>query len=236
LDLELFRKVYLSSALPAEILEQNQRDLIQQLSSLRFTTADETERPTVLGVLVAGKDPRQHLPGAYVQFVRFDGLGLTDPIKTQKEIGGPLPDLLRMLDDIFGANVSVQTDITSGPLERRLPDYPMVAFQQIARNAVLHRSYEGTNAPVRVYWFSDRIEITNPGGPFGQVSRLNFGRPGITDYRNPHLAEAMKNLGYVQKFGFGIQSAREEMEKNGNPAIEFTVEDTNVLATLRRRP
>lgn len=235
LDLEVFQKVYLPSALAPEILEQNQRDVIQQLSSLRFTTARGPSKPTVLGLLVTGKDPQRYLPGAYVQFARFDGLGLTDPIKTQKEIGGPLPDLLRMLDEVFEANVSVQTDIVSGPLERRSPDYPVVAFQQIARNAVLHRSYEGTNAPIRVYWFSDRIEITNPGGPFGHVSRLNFGHPGITDYRNPHLAEAMKNLGYVQKFGLGIQLARAEMERNGNPAIDFTVEDTHVLAILRRR-
>ena len=57
----------------------------------------------------------------------------------------------------------------------------------------------------------------SPGGPFGQVNRQNFGRPGITDYRNPHLAEAMKNLGYVQRFGIGIQLARSELQKNGNP-------------------
>lgn len=49
----------------------------------------------------------------------------------------------------------------------------------------MHRSYEGTNAPVRIYWFSDRIEISNPGGPFGQVTHENFDRPGLTDYRTP---------------------------------------------------
>jgi predicted HTH transcriptional regulator len=48
-----------------------------------------------------GKDPRQFFPGAYIQFLRFEGTKLTDPIKDQKEIGGPLPDLLRMLDETF---------------------------------------------------------------------------------------------------------------------------------------
>jgi ATP-dependent DNA helicase RecG len=69
-----------------------------------------------------------------------------------------------------------------------------------------------------------------------QVTRRNFGQPGITDYRNPHLAEAMKNLGYVQRFGVGIQIARRELEKNGDPPPEFTVEDTHVLVTVKRRP
>ncbi len=42
-----------------------------------------------------GKDPIQFLPGAYIQFVRFDGAEVTDPIQDQREIGGPLPELLR---------------------------------------------------------------------------------------------------------------------------------------------
>ena len=52
------------------------------------------------------------------------------------------------------------TDLTE-PIrnEKRQPDYPLVALQQVVRNAVMHRTYKGTNAPVRVTWFSDRIEI-----------------------------------------------------------------------------
>ncbi len=151
-------------------------------------------------------------------------------------IDGPLPDMLRILDVTLQVHVSVATDITTQPVEIRHPDYPIVALQQLARNAVLHRTYEGTNAPVRISWFNDRIEIQNPGGPFGQVNRQNFGQPGITDYRNPHLAEAMKNLNYVQRFGVGILLARKELEKNGNPDPEFEVYDAQILVTIRRRP
>src|SRR5579883_465234 len=236
LDLELFKTIYLPSALAPDVLEENNRTLEQQLMSLRFVTAHEPLTPTVLGLLVSGKDPRQFFPGAYIQFLRLDGVELTDPIKDQKEIDGPLPEQLRLLDEVFQANIAVATDIISQPTEIRHPDYPIVALQQLARNAVLHRTYEGTNAPVRIYWFSDRIEIHNPGGPFGQVTPENFGLPGLTDYRNPHLAEAMKNLGYVQRFGIGIPQARREMAKNGNPPPEFDASTLyNILVTLRRR-
>jgi ATP-dependent DNA helicase RecG len=51
----------------------------------------------------------------------------------------------------------------------------------------------------------------------------------------PYLAEAMKNLGYIQRFGIGIQLARKELAKNGNPPPEFLVEDTNVTIVLRRQ-
>lgn len=99
--------------------------------------------------------------------------------------------------------------------------------------AVLHRSYEGTNAPVRVYWFDDRIEILNPGGPYGNVTVQNFGEPGLADYRNPNLAEAMRVLGLVQRFGAGLTIARRELAANGNAPPAFDVSQTFVRATVR---
>ncbi|MBN1486600.1 MAG: putative DNA binding domain-containing protein [Anaerolineae bacterium] len=237
LDCDLFQRTYLPSALSPEIIEQNQRPLEAQLTSLRFAMQSTDIHPTVMGILVVGQNPTYFLPGAYVQFLRIAGTELGDPIQDQKEIYGPLPRFLRRLDEIFEAHISVALDISGGVVDTQHPDYPIVALQQLARNAVLHRTYEGTHAPVRITWFDDRIEIYNPGGPYGQVTAENFGNPGVTDYRNPHLAEAMKNLGYVQKFGVGISLARREMEKNNNPPPEFTIppDQNHVLVTLRRR-
>ncbi|MFM8296410.1 MAG: ATP-binding protein, partial [Microcystaceae cyanobacterium] len=98
---------------------------------------------------------------------------------------------------------------------------------------IMHRSYEATYAPIRLYWFADRIEIHNPGGLFGQVNRENFGQ-GVTDYRNPYLAEVMKNLGYVQRFGIGIPTAQKALKNNGNPEPEFTLEATHFVVTVRK--
>jgi ATP-dependent DNA helicase RecG len=233
IDLDLFERNYLPVAVAPEILDQNTRPMEDQLASMRFLTPDKI--PTVSGIIVLGKDARAFIPGAYIQFIRFDGKELTDPVKDQKEIDGPLPDLLRNLDEILKAHISVALEITSKPVSSGHPDYPIEALKQLTRNAVLHRTYEGTNAPVRISWFSDRIEIQNPGGPYGQVTKDNFGEPGITDYRNPQLAEAMKVLGYVQRFGVGIQIARQELVKNSNPRPEFQIESTYIIVTIRNR-
>lgn len=234
LDLNLFQSAYLPAAIAPDVLAENQRTTVEQLAALHFLAMDE--RPNVGGILVFGKDPLQWIPGAYIQFLRLDGLDLTSPINDQKELSGPLTQVLRQLDETLEINISVAGDVLSGPVEIRRPDYPIVALQQLARNAVLHRSYESNNAPVRVYWYSDRIEIYNPGGLYGHVTPSNFGQPGVTDYRNPLLAEAMKTLGYVQRFGMGIPLARKELAKNGNPGPEFQFEPTGVLVTIRRRP
>lgn len=217
----------------AEVLQENQRSLPQQLASVRFTTPEPESFPTVLGILVLGRDPKQFIPGSYIQFLRIDGIELGDPIKDQKEIDGTLIDILRVLDEVLQINISVASNITSSSIEVKQPDYPIEALRQLARNAIMHRSYEQTNTPVKVYWFNDQIEMQNPGGLFGQVNRENFGK-GATDYRNPHLAVVMKDLGYVQRFGYGIPTAKRALERNGNPPPDFYLEDAYTTVIVRR--
>jgi len=73
-------------------------------------------------------------------------------VKDQKEISGPLPDILRQVDETLRAHISVAADSSSGP-EVRYPEYPLRALQEVVRNAVIHRTYESSNTPVKVYWY-----------------------------------------------------------------------------------
>ncbi|MBN2055104.1 hypothetical protein JW905_09285 [bacterium] len=235
LDELLFRRVYPPAAVAPDVLEQNQRSLEDQLLAAKFIHPGETRHPTILGILSIGKSPLDWIPGAYVQFLRIDGTRMGDPIKDAKEISGPLPNLMSELEDVIRTNIATAHEFIVAAREVTSPDYPVAALQQIVRNAILHRSYENTNAPVRMYWFADRVEIQNPGGPFGQVTKSNFGQPGAYDYRNPNLAAAMRDLGYVQRFGSGIEITRRTMAENGNPPPEFQVEDSHIAVILRSR-
>ncbi|MCU0318847.1 MAG: putative DNA binding domain-containing protein [Flavobacteriales bacterium] len=235
LDLDYFRNHYLPLAVAPEVIARNQRSLEQQLASLRFVQSPADPVPSILGLLTLGLDPTQHIPGAFIQFLRIDGTALGDPIKNSKRLTGRLADMLTGLENILKLSNEVAVDIKGGARQLDTPEYPLPALIQIAQNAVLHRTYQGTNAPVRVYWYNDRVEIQNPGGPFGKVNTRNFGEPGVTDYRNPELASVLANLGFAQGFGFGIATARQELERNGNPPLEFVVQPEHVLAILRKR-
>lgn len=235
LELDTFTREYLPAAVAPDVLVINERDVADQLVSLRFVSVSPERHPTVTGILVLARSPADFVPGAYVQFLRIDGTGLSDPISNQLELSGPMAELIHRLNDVFRANIRTATDIQSDVTEVRQPDYPIVALQQLTWNALMHRNYETSNAPVRITWFDDRIEIQNPGGPFGQVTHENFGHSGITDYRNPHVAEAMRTLGFVQRFGVGIATAQKQLQDNGNPAAEFDVQDNHILATIQVR-
>lgn len=233
LDLELFRREYLPSAVSPEVLRENGRSVAEQLAALHLASPDGV--PTVAGLLLLGFTPTTWVKGAYVQFVRVDGVELTDPIIDRKELAGPLPSVLRQLDEITNAHIRVATTVTGGPVETRRPDYPMPAMQQLLRNAVIHRNYETSNAPIQWYWFSDRIEIHNPGGLFGRATPETFGRPGGNDYRNPAIAGALYQLGFVQRFGLGVPLARKACLENGNPAPEFLFQPSTFAVVVRAR-
>ena len=189
--------------------------------------------PTVLGLLVLGNRTLDYLPGAYIQFLRFSGNEPTDDISDAAEISGTITDMLQRLEQKLQGHNRTAVDFNSAPVERRTSTYPIAAIRQIAHNAMMHRSYEGNNAPVRVYWYDDRIEVISPGGVFGSVTVDNFGQAGITAYRNPNLAEAMKNLGFVQRFGLGIPLAKRLLQEAGHPEMDFQVDSNNVLVNIK---
>lgn len=233
LDEGALRQQYLPAAVAPEVLEADRRPLATQLRSLRLLEA-KTSSPVWGALLAFARDPLEWLPGAYVQFLRIAGREVTDPILDRKRLTGRVADVLRGLEELLGLAIRTRTRFADVERELRQPDYPAGALRQLARNAVMHRRYE-TNAPIRVYWYDDRVEITSPGGLFGRVREDDFGE-GVTDYRNPLVAEIMSRLGFVQRFGVGIPLARKALEANGNPPPEFSFSHNRVTVVVKAAP
>jgi len=232
----IFENEFLPSAFAADVLEANNRSYEERLASCRMIVSPDDTTPTVLGLLSIGKTPQDFILGAFIQFLRIDGTELADPVIDEENIGGGFVEMLRRSEEKLKAHNRITVDITSAATHQVDIPFPPAAIQQILYNAVLHRTYESTNAPVRVYWFNDRIEINSPGGPYGNVTSENFGKPGITDYRNPNIGDVLKTFGFIQAFGRGIATARREMAKNGNPELEFETNQSAVVCTLRGKP
>ncbi|MBY4597993.1 putative DNA binding domain-containing protein [bacterium BD-1] len=208
LDRLRFEQEYLNALVARDVLEANERSYEQKLAATKMVLGENELTPTVLGILTIGRSPSDWIAGAYTQFLRLAGNDLTSDVLDEDVIHGTVADQIRRLEEKLAAHNTRSVRFTDVATEERKETFPLDALRQLVRNAYMHRSYEATNTPIRVYWFDDRIEIHNPGGPFGSVTQENFGQPGITDYRNPNLAEALRALGYVQRFGAGIAIAR----------------------------
>ena len=95
-------------------------------------------------------------------------------------------------------------------------EYPVEALREAILNAVIHRDYsihtEGT--PIRINFFTDRVEIHSPGSLYGRMSieQLGIARP---DLRNPALAVMAETLTAAKHRYSGIPTMRNAMKANG---------------------
>jgi ATP-dependent DNA helicase RecG len=227
LSIRLF-EAYRGVAVAKDIIAENHRTVEQQLASLRFFDAHQGV-PTNAGVLLFGTNPRFFLPGAYIQYLMLPSTVLTDIPIDQAEISGDLQSILEeLLLRVRVLNTREMHQVT--PLKEELRDrYPEVAVREILLNAVAHRNYE-SNTPIRFSVFSDRIEIASPGGLYGEVNSDNFGTQ--SSYRNPVIAEALKILGFVNRFGYGIRRAQQALAENGSKPLGVIIDNMTVLITI----
>ena len=221
---------YLRKALPDGVSGNSKRTPGEQMEALRMVVCHGGRFvPTVLGLLTIGRNPRLLLPCAYVQFLKVEGEAMSDEVSESLEIQGPVTAIVSSLDDKL--QKYNQATAETGPSGKGVAPYPMKALQELTRNAIIHRAYEGADAPVGVYWYSNRVEIINPGGPYSSVVG-HLGEPGITDYRNPGLADFMKRMGLAKRFGVGIACVRRALQEGGNPPLELREDDSIVRVTV----
>ena len=222
---------YRREVVDQETIAANNRSIELQLASLRLYDL-ERSCPTHAGILLFGKNPRFYLPGAYVQYLKLPGKDLTENPDDQAEISGDLHSVLRELEGRLKLLITTSMHAVSLFEEKLVPDYPEWALRELLMNAVMHRNYD-SNSPIRFYLFSDHIEIMSPGGLYGEATPENF--PTRNSYRNPVIAEAMKSLGFVNRFGYGVQRAQALLEQNGNSLADFYFDEHSVLVKIYRR-
>jgi len=229
LEIDLFLQVYRKAAVADEVIRANNRSVEEQLAVLRFYDLGR-DCPTHAGLLAFGKRPRHFLPGAYVQYLRLGGETLTAPVQGAREYSDNLLGMVHSLDALLDGILEARPVRVTNLRDETVWDFPRTAVRELLLNAICHRNYE-SSAPVRFHRFTDHIEISNPGGLYGEVSPANF--PRQTAYRNPIVAEALKVLGYVNRFGRGVLDAQEALRVNGNPPARYTFEPAAVTVTAQ---
>ena len=221
LDTDLFEGLYLPKAVPEDVRKQDGRDVKLKLQALGFFDT-RFDCPTYAGILMFGKQVERFLPGAYIQYVRFSGKGRGGSIVSEHKFSGCLCKVLMQLDTFVETTIARRRPVPVSALrEDTIVDYPQWATRELLMNAICHRDYE-SNGPIQFYQYDDRIEILNPGGLYGKANAKNF--PLVNDYRNSVLAEAMKVLGFVNRFSRGVIRVEEELEENGNGKPKFNLD------------
>ncbi len=119
-----------------------------------------------------------------------------------------------------------------------LPEYPIEALREAAVNAVIHRDYSRTGESIRVFYYSDRVEVHSPGTllPGVTVEQMEQGKV-VSRLRNPILANLLRDVpGYMERIGSGIRLMLNEMRKMGLPPPQFREMGGEFIVTFRNTP
>lgn len=85
----------------------------------------------------------------------------------------------------------------------KVESIPEKAFREAIANALLHRLWD-VNSFIRISMYSDKIEITSPGGLPSGMSKEEYLDGQISLLRNTIISNVFYRLKYIEKFGTGI--------------------------------
>ncbi len=101
-----------------------------------------------------------------------------------------------------------QYELVQGVDRKTVDKIPEEAFREAIANALVHRTWD-INSHVRVAMFSDRIEISSPGGLPKGITGEEYLNGSISNLRNPIIGNVFFRLQYIEMFGTGIRRIKE---------------------------
>lgn len=157
---------------------------------------------TNLGLLLSDECPYS------IKCAIFNGNNKLE-FKDRKEFAG---SILKQVNDTFEyLDLYNKTKGKIVGLERQdTKDYPEYAIRESLLNAVIHRDYN-FNGSILISLFDDHYEITSLGGLIKGLN-INDLYSGVSESRNPKLANIFYRLKYVESFGTGIGRIIESYE------------------------
>jgi ATP-dependent DNA helicase RecG len=121
----------------------------------------------------------------------------------------------------------------SGMARSEVTEYPFSVVREAIVNAAAHRDYAIRGDDVRVLMFGDRMEVYSPGRLPGHVTLDNLLTERFS--RNEAIVQALSDMGFVERLGYGIDRMVAAMNDAGLPAPAFEETVAGFRVTLRGR-
>ena len=168
----------------------------------------------VTGVLLFAKSPEFKLPAFIVKAIAYpsDEIHASD-YHDSRDISGKLADVFHQSMSFAISNTRHQQG-EQGVNATGLPEIPVLVLEELIANALIHRDYF-ISAPVRIFVFSNRIEIISPGHLPNNLTIENI-KLGNSNIRNPTMASFATKLLPYRGLGTGISRSLQAY-----PHIEF---------------
>jgi len=200
LDLDYFRRFFEKQY--GELIENQDVPLPKLLENMNLMNDGVLN---ISGALLFAKTPQFRLPVFIVKAVCYPGNDIhLDRYLDSQDVTGKLADMFyQSLSFILGNIKHLQFDQNVNAVGE--PEVPREALEELLANALIHRDYF-VSAPVRIFVFSNRIEIISPGHLPNNLTIANI-KSGNSNIRNPILASYATKILPYRGLGSGIRRA-----------------------------
>jgi len=187
-------------------------------------------RPTNAGILLFGKEPQQFVRGSEIAAVRFAGLAMSDKFNRQ-DITGTLIDQIKRAETFLIDHLRKEVALSDSMARQEQYEYPLEAARELVVNAVAHRDYSVSGDSIRLFLFSDRMEVYSPGGLPGPITVDNIKDERFS--RNPIIVQVLADLHFIERLGYGVDRVIELMRQQNMQEPEFEERAGGFRVTLR---
>lgn len=167
--------------------------------------------PSILGLLIFGKNPQQFLSEAMIICSHFRGITGRDTIATI-DCQGTLFNQFQQAMYFIEQRLNKSFTITKLQREEKL-EIPIIAIREALLNMIVHRNYH-IKAPSKIAIYDDRVEFISPGR-FSALIDLDNLRSGITYLHNPAICKIFREVKYIEKLGSGFIAILDSCKEAG---------------------
>lgn len=190
------------------------------------------------GVLLFAKDPEKYITSATLRYIRYEGdealVGTELNVIKDERFETNIPRIIGNVKAFLKAALKDYyfLNLDSGRFNK-VPEYPEEAWLEGVVNALCHRSYNVQGNAIYIKHFDNRLEISNSGPLPAQVTVENIRTERYA--RNPRVARALEDMGFVRQLNEGVSRIYRSMEKSMLSEPEYKVQNGNVYLTLRNK-
>lgn len=188
------------------------------------------------GILLFANDPEKYITSASLRYIRYEGnetkVGVEHNVVKDVRFESNIPRIIGQVKDFLKAALKDYyfLDLEEGRFNK-VPEYPEDAWLEGVVNALCHRSYNVQGSAIYIKHFDNRLEISNSGPLPAQVTVQNIRTERYA--RNPRVARALEDMGFVRQLNEGVSRIYESMEKSMLSIPEYKEVNGNVYLTLR---
>lgn len=193
---------------------------------------DEVDRPSVAGLLSFGRDPTDTLASAYIEAACYRGTDLSsEDLVRAERLGGPVSD------QIDAGIAFVMHFMRTGRDPADDNPYDIDVVDEAIVNAVAHRDYSVSGSKIRLFLFSDRLELYSPGKLPNGITIAQM--PYRTFTRNQLLVSFLSKMRskrtgqvFLESRGEGVRKILEDGEAHSGRRPEYELFGNELRLTI----